>query len=349
VSQLYPNQNCPPRVAIVICNWNGRHHLKLCLPSIFAQDFQAFEVYVIDNASTDGSAAWVRQHYPQVKLIENEANGGLCMANNQGTVATQAEYVFILNNDTELKPDCLGHLYRSLDSDARLGMVASKMLLSDRQSMIESAGITIDRAGIAWGLASGDLDRPAEALIRPVFGACGGAALYRRLMLLDIGLWDADFFVYLEDADVAWRAQWAGWRCAYASQAVVYHSHSATIKEGSPFKTRLLGRNKVWLIGKTYPLPQLLLYTPLILFYDLLGLAYALVTGRGLDALKGRIEALRQLPALLAKRRRIVRRVSAGEMMRRLHPLESPVTLFRRTRNIAKAAVSGRIEKQGPV
>ena len=342
MSNLQAEENCPPKVGIVICNWNGRPHLELCLPSIFAQDFQDFETYVVDNASTDDSVAWVRQHYPQVKLIENEANLGLCAANNQGTIATQAEYVFILNNDTVLEPDCLGHLYRGLDSEARLGMVASTMLLSDRPDMIESAGITIDRAGIAWGLESGDPKQPSEPLVRPVFGACGGAALYRRKMLLEIGLWDDDFFVYLEDADVAWRAQWAGWHCAYVPQAVVYHAHSATIKEGSPFKTRLLGRNKYWLLGKAYPLPYLLFYSPVILFYDLLGLAYALITGRGLDALRGRIEAWRQLRILLSKRRQVVRRVSAREMMGRLHPVESPVRLFRRYLNIAGATLKKR-------
>ncbi len=331
----------PPLVAIVIPNWNGRHHLAACLPTLFAQEFQDFEVYVVDNASTDDSVEFVRTHFPQVRLIENGANVGLCKANNQGILATRAEFVMMLNNDTEVEPTCLGQLVRAMQSDPNIGMCATKMLLTDRRDMIESAGIVIDKAGIAWGLESGDTNRGDETEVMPVFGACGGAALYRRSMLLDIGLFDEDFFVYLEDADVAWRGQWAGWRCIYVPGAVVYHAHSATIKEGSPFKTRLLGRNKVWMIGKSYPTPHLFWYGFLILLYELMALGYALLSGRGRNFLAGRVEALRQLPTLLAKRRRSPRRVSDRAMMGRLHPPANPFGLFRRYLNISQAALSG--------
>lgn len=331
----------PPLVAIVIPNWNGRHYLEACLPTLFAQDFKDFEVYVVDNASTDASVEFVRTHFPQVRLIENGANVGLCKANNQGILATRAEFVMMLNNDTEVEPACVGRLVRAMQSHPDIGMCATKMLLTDQQDMIESAGIVIDKAGIAWGLESGDINRGGETGVVPVFGACGGAALYRRSMLLDIGLFDEDFFVYLEDADVAWRGQWAGWRCVYVPGAVVYHAHSATIKEGSPFKTRLLGRNKVWMVCKNYPFPHLLWYSPLILLYELMALGYALLSGRGRDFLKGRIEAFRQMPSMLTKRRRFPRRVAARLLIDRLHPPANPFSLFRRYLNISKAALSG--------
>jgi hypothetical protein len=248
--------------------------------------------------------------------------------------------VLILNNDTELKPDCLGELVRALQADPQVGMCASKMLLIDQRNMIESAGIMIDKAGIAWGLESGRLNTPEPTVPRSVFGACGGAALYRRAMLLEIGLFDEDLFVYLEDADVAWRGQWAGWQCVYAPGAVTYHMHSATIKEGSPFKTRLLGRNKVWMICKNYPWPHLLWYSPLILWYELMAVGYALLNGRGLPALRGRWEALLGLPQVLAKRRDLVRRVSAKNMLAKLQPVENPLTLLRRHLAIANTVSS---------
>ncbi len=341
------NKNSSPTVAIVIPNWNGKHYLEACLTTLFAQDFTDFEVYVVDNASTDDSVSLVKGKFPQVHLIENTANVGLCIANNQGILATQAELVMMLNNDTEVEPACLGHLVRAIEADPEIGMAASKMMLTDQRNMIESAGIVIDKAGIAWGLESGDIDRGNETAVVPVFGACGGAALYRRAMLLEIGLFDEDFFVYLEDADVAWRGQWAGWKGVYVPQAIVYHAHSATIKEGSPFKTRLLGRNKLWMICKNYPFPQLTWYGPLILLYELLAIGYGIVSGRGLPTLNGRWEALRYLPAILAKRRQVVRRVSAQAMMAKLNPPENPRSLFRRDLNISTAAVSGQVVKTG--
>ncbi len=346
-AQMLPQPNTVAnktyQVAIVITNWNGRRYLEACLRSVFAQDFQEFGVFMVDNASTDDSVEWVGRAFPEVQIIRNEANLGLCAANNRGILTTQAEFVLILNNDTELEPDCLGQLVRALQSDPQVGMCASKMLLTDQRTMIESAGITIDKAGIPWGLESGALNVSGPATPVPVFGACGGAALYRRAMLLEIGLFDEDLFVYFEDADVAWRGQWAGWQCLLAPGAITYHAHSATIKEGSPFKTRLLGRNKLWLIAKNYPWPPLLWYSPLILLYELMSIGYALVNGYGLLALKGRLEALRGLGRMLVKRRHMVRRVSASQMMAQLQPVENPLTLLRRHLSIANT-VSSRYE-----
>ena len=327
-------------MAFVITNWNGRQFLETCLASVFAQDFQDFEVFLVDNASTDGSVELVRSRFPQVRIIQNEANLGLCAANNRGILATTAEFVAILNNDTELEPACLGQLVRAIKTDPHIGMCATKMMLTDRRDMIESAGIVIDRAGISWGLASGTLDQPGDSTPVPVFGACGGAALYRRSMLLEIGLFDGDLFVYFEDADVAWRGQWAGWKCLYVPTAVVYHAHSATIKEGSPFKTRLLGRNKIWLIGKNYPWPQLLWYAPLILLYELLAIGYAVMTGRGMYALKGRLEGLSRLSKALRQRKKLVKRVSAGAMLAKLQPVENPLELWRRHVSLANTVSS---------
>ena len=333
-------RNPTPQVAIVITNWNERKYLEACLCSIYAQDYQDFEVFVIDNASDDDSVSMVHKLFPEVQLIQNEENLGLCAANNQGILATKSEFVAILNNDTEFEPEWLGCLMQVMKSDARIGMCACTMLLTDQRDMIESAGIIVDKAGTAWGLETG---RPhyGDTTLASVFGACGGAALYRRSMLLDIGLFDEDFFVYYEDADVAWRGQWAGWKCMYVPHAIAYHAHSATIKEGSPFKTRLLGRNKMWMICKNYPLPHLIWYSPLILFYELLSIGYNLSVTRGSYALRGRIEGLYQIPRMLAKRRKIVRRISPWQMMARLHPVRNPFILLRSHWDMFQAAKSG--------
>jgi hypothetical protein len=303
-------------------------------------------VILVDNGSTDGSVDLVRARFPQVHLIENSENRGFATANNQAIWASASEFVATLNNDAEVEPGWLGALVRAGETNPRIGMCASKMLLAHRREVIESTGVAVDKAGIVWNrrgatshctgctvpvlpsLKGGNADRPDAAALVPVFGPCAGAALYRRAMLDDIGLFDEDFFAYMEDVDLAWRAQWAGWKCVYVPDAAVYHVHSATGREGSHFKNRLLGRNKIWLLCKNYPwLPW---YVLLALAYDLMSVGYAVAIGRGPGALQGRIEALRESPRLLAKRRRVVRRISSRAMMAKLHPVENPVAVLRR-------------------
>jgi GT2 family glycosyltransferase/glycosyltransferase involved in cell wall biosynthesis len=320
-----------PRVSVIIVNWNGRTHLATCLPALFAQSFRDFEVIVVDNGSTDGSVEWVKEQFAQVRVIQNQTNLGFAVANNQGIRAAQGKLVALLNNDTQVDPQWLAEMVEAMESDPSVGMVAAKMLLADQPNLIDSAGVAIDRAGIAWGAEGGQTDHlTTSAAVREVFGACGGAALYRRSMLAEIGLLDEDFFAYLEDVDLAWRAQWAGWRGVYAARAQVLHLHSATSKRIPHFKSRLLGRNKLWLLVKNYPWPHLLWYLPLILLYEALSLGYALRENRLTSALAGRLEALRRLPVMLAKRRGILQRISAQAMMAKLHPVESPLAILRR-------------------
>jgi GT2 family glycosyltransferase len=324
-------ESAPPAVAVIILNWNGCGHLAACLPALYAQTYQNFETIVVDNGSTDGSQEWLREHYPQVQLMENPTNRGFAAANNQAIRTTRAEYIVLLNNDTVAESGWLEALVAAAESDPTIGMVASKMLLASSPGIIDSAGIAIDRAGIAWGREGGQPDRPA-ATGAPVevFGASGGAALYRRALLEDIGPFDEAFFAYLEDVDLAWRAQWAGWRCVYAPDAVVWHHHSATGNRIPHFKSRLLGRNKVWLLAKNYPFPHILWHLPLIFLYELMSLVYAARERRLGSALTGRLAGLRRLPAVIAQRRTQVRRIGADAMLAKLQPVEPPWRVLRR-------------------
>lgn len=320
------------RVTVVVLNWNGRRFLERCLSALQTQVFRDLEVILVDNGSTDGSVAFVQERFPQVRLIVNPENRGFAAANNQAIRATRSEFVATLNNDTETDPRWLAELVGAAEREPRVGMCASKMLFAERPETINSAGVALDRAGIAWDWRGGEQDNPQESAPVEVFGACAGAALYRRAMLDEIGLFDEDFFAYLEDVDLAWRAQWAGWRALFVPTARVLHFHSGTAKEGSPFKNRLLGRNKVWLIAQNYPWPALLWYLPAILSYDLGSLPYTLIVRGDLWPLRGRLEGLGRLRAVLRKRRAAadLRRVSGKEIMARLAPLPTPGALWRR-------------------
>lgn len=322
---------------VIIPNLNGRQHLERCLPSVYAQSWRNFTLFLVDNGSTDGSVEWVQRAFPQVHVIRNQRNVGFAAANNQAIRASASEFVATLNNDTEVDADWLGALVEAMAAEPDIGMCASRMMRIGERNTLESAGVLVDKLGYAWHRGAGSRDTNAFFNSDSAFGPCAGAALYRRTMLEEIGLFDEDFFAYLEDVDLAWRAQWAGWKCRYVPEAVVYHAHSATAKEGSAFKLRLLGRNKVWMVCKNYPYPHILWYAPLIFLYDWMAVGYGTLRNRNMATLRGRLEALTGIPRMLAKRRRMLRRISAEEMMSRLCPVEHPLAVLRRYRGLSRS------------
>jgi GT2 family glycosyltransferase len=327
--------DCPPLVSVIVVNWNGRAHLERCLEALASQTLADFEVIVVDNGSTDGSVELLRKSYPRVRVIALPRNVGFAAGNNAGILASSATFIATLNNDTEAHPRWLEQLVEPARRDPTVGMVASKMLFAHQPNTINSAGIALDLAGIAWDRLGGAPDNNDER-VEEIFGPCAGAALYRRAMLDEIGLFDEEFFAYLEDVDLAWRARLAGWRCLYAPQAVVSHVHSATGVEGSPFKSYHLGRNKLWTIVKNYPAPQLFLALPLIVAYDLAATLYGLIARRDLAALKGRIMGTLALPRQWAKRRNVqkMRRVSYSDMVEWMAPLATPLAVLDRYRHL---------------
>lgn len=324
------------KASIVILNWNGRHYLDDCLTSVAAQTYPNFETILVDNGSGDGSADWVAERFPAVRLIRNRANVGFAAGNNQAIRASLGSYIATLNNDTRVEPDWLACLVRAVETDRRVGMCASKMLFADRPETINSTGICLAPAGIAWDRRGGEPDDRAETEPLEVFGPCAGAALYRKEMLARVGLFDEDFFAYLEDVDLAWRARLAGWRCLYVPTARVYHVHSGTSVEGSRFKGRLLGRNKVWTIAKNYPTRQLLLRLPLILAYDLAAVLYVLLVRGDGAPLAGRWAGLCGLGRIWPKRATVQSlRQDGSNWGDLLEPLAPPWEILARYRHLS--------------
>ena len=228
--------------------------LQTCLAALEAQTLSDQRVIVVDNGSDDGSVAWLRERHPSVRVIENAQNRGFAAPVNQGIEASDSPYVAVLNNDAEPSPGWLAALVQACrERRARRDVcVQDDVCRSAHDDQFDRHHAWIGSA-IAWDRRGGETEDGRETEPVEVFGACAGAALYRREMLQQMGLFDEDFFAYLEDVDLAWRARRLGWRCLYVPAAHVLHRHSATGQEGSPFKSFHLGRNKVWMVVKNYP------------------------------------------------------------------------------------------------
>ncbi len=302
-----------PTTSIIIPNWNGAHHLPVCLDALRAQTYPHIEVILVDNGSTDGSQALVAEQYPEVRLLALNRNLGLTGGNNAGFRVARGEILISLNNDTEADHRFVEAMVTALQEHPEAGLAAAKMLLFDRRDTLHSAGDGYGGDGIpfnrgVWQRDEGQFDEPGW-----IFGGCGGAVAYRRAMLDDVGFFDESFFMYCEDVDLNWRAQLAGWKCWYTPDAVVYHKLSAT--GGGPIASFYTGRNTLWVIAKNYPGALLRKYWPRVFRAQWVVTRDALQAWRGEAArarLRGQIAGILGWPRMLKKRRAIqrARRVS---------------------------------------
>ncbi len=253
------------KVAIIIANWNGLQFLENCLTAVFSQTYANFDVYFIDNGSTDTSVSFIRQYFPKVHIIELSKNTGFSYANNLAIHAAfkddDVRYVLTLNNDTKMDSDCLFHLVKTIERDERIASVTPKIKYFNTNT-IDSVGMVIGRDGgaISRGYKeedNGQYDAPVE-----IFGASACSALYRREALEDIQykneFFDNSFFAYYEDLDLAWRLQLRKWKSWSCPSALVLHVHSGTSISYSPFKAYHVNRNRFFLIVKDFPVIYLL-------------------------------------------------------------------------------------------
>lgn len=240
-----------PLFSVVIPHWNGIKFLPTCLDSLRAQTYPNIEVIIVDNASTDGSQAFIKEHYPWVRLIELPENRGFTGGCNAGMQAAKGEIISLLNNDTEVEPTWAAAVMDAFERHPEVGSVASKMLLFDRRDHIHTTGDYFTVNGRAGNRGIWEKDTGQYETEEYVFSACGGSSAYRRVMLDTIGLLDDDFFFLMEDVDLGWRAQLAGWRCLYTPKAVVYHHLSAT--GGGVTASYYAGRNTLMLLAKDVP------------------------------------------------------------------------------------------------
>jgi GT2 family glycosyltransferase len=310
-----------PDISVAVVNWNRRDYLRACLTSLAGQRGANFEVIVVDNGSSDGSAEMARSEFG-VRVVANAANLGFCAANNQAFAAARGEFIALLNNDAEAAPDFLANLRRAFDAAPDIGMAAAKVLVWEdphRIDRIDKVGHLIYPDGQNRGRGTGEIDRGQFDRVQECLWPDGCAAMYRKTMLDAIGGFDEDFFMFADDAELGLRARIAGWRCLSMPGAVVRHHRGASLDAGSTKRIFLIERNRVLLAAKLFPW-SLLLLNP---YYFALRLASGLAAaagGRGEMArfpgpanklrlawtiLRADLAALRLLPRMLRKRRQV--------------------------------------------
>lgn len=327
-----------PKVTVVIPNWNGERFLATCLTSLRHQSFEDFETVVVDNGSTDGSLGLLERDFSEVRVLPLGENRGFSAAVNAGIRASGAEHVALLNNDTEVAPRWLEALVRATEDHPEAGFFATKLVDFHERRFLDGAGDALRLSGLPYRLGHGERDRGQFDAPGYVFAACAAAALYRREMLDEIGLFDEDFVSYCEDGDLSFRAQLAGYRCYYVPDAVVYHMGSATSGgKRSALATRLGSRNSLSLLAKDLPLAVVPHLLPFFLPGQLARLLIAAATGTLGAHLEGLLGAWRQRHLTLKKRREIQarRRVSDAYVRRLLREssLAAAKSMARRLRD----------------
>ncbi|HUW14841.1 MAG TPA: glycosyltransferase family 2 protein [Anaerolineae bacterium] len=275
-----------PGASVIIVAYNGRHYLDGCLHSVLDELRPGDEVIVVDNASTDGSADFVSEHYPQARLVRNAENRGFAAANNQGAALASGEVLVFLNQDTRVQAGWLQALVEGLGGGDAVGLTTSKVLVMSQPDRIQACGQDVHYTGLVFGrgfgAAAGSLDG-AEAV-----GAVGGCSFAARLEVWQqLGGFDETLYMYYEETDLSWRARLRGYRSVYVPDSVVYHDY----RPGRPSAFRLYhsARNRRIMLLKNWRWPTLFLLAPGLLVAELV--EWELAQGQGWGGLKAKLRA----------------------------------------------------------
>ena len=268
------------KVLIVIPVYNGvAEFLRDCLDSLAKIDSSAevYDVLCIDDCSKDNSAGFIRQNWPGIKVLENQENLGFAKSNNVGlnyAISEGYQYVYLLNQDTVVRPDFLDKALRVITSDSNIGAVQSKLMLFSDKEKINSWGNEIHFLGFAY---AGGYKRPnAELPVKEIAYPSGAACLVKVSALSDVGLFNEEFYMYHEDVDLGWRLWLSGYRCLLAPESVVYHKYdfSRSIK-----KLYYMERNRYLAVMQNYRTATILLIMPAMAAMDLMMFVYSFYAG----------------------------------------------------------------------
>jgi hypothetical protein len=300
-------------IDIIIPNYNGAKELEICFASLEKQTFKDFNVILVDNGSEDDSVEYTKTKFPQHKIIMFDKNYGFARAINAGLKFSleinKSQYILLLNNDIELKEDFLAKGIDTFEKVSDASFIAVKMMNYFNRDIIDDCGDFIKANG-GSPFARGHAEKDTGQYDKPefIFGACAGAAFYRKELFNKLGLFDEDYFAYLEDLDFSFRLQIAGYKCYYNPKILCYHKRGETSKKNAGMNIYYSEKNLVALRLKNYPLFIYLKYTPLffaariVRYYKFIRLHPPVIFW---SAFKGYMKGLWEIPKSLRKRRKI--------------------------------------------
>jgi GT2 family glycosyltransferase len=276
-----------PLVTVVIVVYNALPYLPSLAAALARQTYPRIEIVVVDNASSDGSAAATAREIPDATLIRLPMNGGYAAGNNAALPHCHGDYLALLNTDSETDPEWHAALVAAMEADPTIGLATSKILLTNDRARINTCGNTVHVAGFA---TCRGLDAPATDYTdaEDVAAVSGAAFIIRRALMERLGGFDASFFMYVEDTDLSWRALLTGARCRFVPASVVAHRYALSL---GAEKTYYLERNRMQMLLKCYRARTLLLLAPALLLGEVAAWGYAALRGRA--HLRAKARALR--------------------------------------------------------
>lgn len=258
---------CKPKVAIIILNWNGKKDTLACLQSVAAITYPHYETIVVDNGSTDGSLEAIQNAFKSIHLIANSENLGFAEGNNVGiryALQNEADYILLLNNDTEVEPDLLDAFVQGFDKNPEAGILGAKILLFGQRD-------TMDHWGGHWNRQSAQFDlvglrqKDGPSTSQNIDYVCGAALIARRSVFETIGLLEPRFFLIWEESDFCFRARKAGYLTMTCPEARIYHKVSASFV-GKPHSTYFWWRNRLlWIERNCSQAEKVQLYLKVLL------------------------------------------------------------------------------------
>ena len=272
IAAPHPN----PVASVLIVNHNGGADLSACLASLSCTAHDAYEVIVVDNASTDGSADQAEVAFPDVRWARSPENLGFGGANNLAASQAHGEILVFLNPDTHVTPGWLDALVQVLQNDPRAGLATSRILLKDHPDRVNAAGNVMHITGLTLCRGMG-ADRDAFDTPEEVDAVSGAAFAIRRSLFDALGGFDAAFFLYMEDTDLSWRARLAGYTCRYVPESIVYHDY---VLRFGPRKTYYQERNRWMMLLKTLRWGTLVVMVPTLLVGEIVTWGFVLLKDR---------------------------------------------------------------------
>lgn len=296
-----------PLIEIIVPNWNGWTMLQECLASLEQQTSHNFSVTVVDNGSTDDSVKLLAHRFPEVRCIALAENIGFSAGVNRGIEQSKAAWIFLLNNDIEVAPDCLETIEHWIMSQQGYDCLAVKMINYHDRQYLDGAGDAYLRGGAGYRLGTMEKDSSCYSTSREVFGSCAGAAVYSRNYFETAGLFDEDYFAYLEDVDLNLRGVRLNLKTYYLAGARVFHIGSATTgSKINPFTIRQSTKNSLHTLTKNYPFSLFVRLLPVIVVYQFLWFLFCAKKCKLISYFSGIIRAVHEMPKMVRKRRMVL-------------------------------------------